>query len=112
MGNRTMIGVTVAVFLVGATLLGAQKPAPPPLTTDVAVREVVFGQADATWMKRAVALIKRDDRAAVELGRVAAATNVDPLARSRALEALARANTPAAKDAIAHAVESRAGHEE
>jgi len=100
----------IIIGLVGAALLAATASAAAgrrkPDTIDVATRALYFGAPQAT--ERAARLARTSAEAAHEIGRLAEATNVDPLARDRAIEALARANTAGARNALRHALSSPA----
>jgi len=108
--TKNTIMVVTGAALFGVTLLPAAGSQRPGMTADGAARALVYGQADAGWTPRAAALVAHDGEAARLIGRVAEATNVDALARSRALEALARAGTPDAMEALHHALASPTVH--
>jgi hypothetical protein len=103
--KKTWMAVSGATLL-GVTLLPAAGGQRDCLTTDAAARALVYGQADASWTPRAAALVAHDAGAAALIGRVAESSRVDPLARGRALEALALAGTRDADEALRHALAS------
>jgi hypothetical protein len=97
-------GLLTAGMLSSAT--GAQGGGRATMTVNAATRALVYGGADATWTDRAAALIAQNGEAARALGRVAEAENVDGVARARALEALGRAGSVDAQEAMRHALSS------
>jgi hypothetical protein len=103
--KKTWMAVSGAT-LFGVTLLPAAGGQRDRLTPDAAARALVYGQTDADWTARAAALVAHDADAAALIGRVAESNRVDPLARSRALEALALAGTRDADEALRHALAS------
>jgi len=97
-------GLLTAGMLSPAT--GAHSGGRAAMTVDAATRALVYGGADATWTDRAAALVAQNSDAARALGRVAEAANVDGVARARALEALGRAGSVEAQEAMRHALSS------
>jgi hypothetical protein len=98
----------VGAGLLAASVLEAHGGARAPMTVDAAARTLVYGGETADWVDRAAALVAEDGEAARALGRVAEATNVDGVARARALDALGRAGSSDAQEAMRHALSSPA----
>ena len=97
-------GLLTAGMLSSAT--GAHRGGRAALTVDTATRALVYGGADAAWTERAAALVAADGEAARAIGHVAEAANVDAAARARALDALGRAGSVEAQQAMRHALSS------
>ena len=97
----------ITMGLVGAGLLAASAlPADGGRrgrdTVDGATRAIYLGAPNATERAAAVAATSAD--AASAIGRIAEATNVDALTRSRAIDALAIAGSADAQAAMRHAL--------
>ena len=101
--RKVTIGL-VGAGLFAASVLAAEAGRRPAATIDGTTRALVYGGADAGWVARAAALAAQSGEAARAIGRVAEATNVDGAARDRALEALERAGTDEAQEAMRHAL--------
>lgn len=116
MERKSGNAMKITIGLVGAGLLSASLFSSgasdafagrrAAMTVDAATRALVYGGADASWTDRAAALAAKDGDAARAIGRVAESANVDGVARARALEALGRAGSVDAQEAMRHALSS------
>ncbi len=109
MERKSKKAMKITIGLVGgalltASVLGAEGARRAPATIDGTTRALVYGAADGAWVERAATLAASNGDAARAIGRVAEATNVDGVTRDRALEALERAGTVEAQEAMRHAL--------
>ena len=104
--SKLAMGLTGVALLAASLLPSAQGGRRQRLTIETAARALVYGQADASWTRRAAELVAGDGEAARAIARVAESANVDGVARSRALDALAAAGDPTAQEAMRHALSS------
>ncbi|MGZ3406391.1 MAG: hypothetical protein ACXVDD_12630 [Polyangia bacterium] len=100
------LGMAGAALLAAGLLPAAHGGRRARLTVDGATRALVYGQADAGWTARAAELVAGDAEAARAIAHVAEATNVDGMARARALDALAAAGDANAQEWMRHALSS------
>jgi hypothetical protein len=98
--NKILMGLAGAALLVTTLIPAAHGGRRERLTVDSATRALVYGQADASWTARTAALIAGDADAERAIAHVAEAANIDGMARSRALDALALAGDATAQEAM------------
>ena len=101
---KITIGLTGAALVAASLLPSAYGGRREPITVEGATQALVYGQADATWTRRTAELVAGDAEAARAIAHVAEATNVDGVARSRALDALAAAGDANAQEWMRHAL--------
>jgi hypothetical protein len=98
--NTLMMKLTMGAAAAGLSLLSLMPSSRAERTTDHAVRELVYGRADAAWTRDASAMATMSPAFAEELARLCESNEVGPLGRSRAIEALAQSGTPEAQTTL------------
>jgi hypothetical protein len=93
----------VTAGLVAAGVIGLTVQAQGGRNTmnaDAAERNLVYGQVDASWVKRTSKLVQAEPELAARLERIAISKSVDDVRRGQVLDALAQAGTEPAQKAM------------
>ena len=92
--------LTMGAAAAGLSILSLLPAPDAPMTEDGAARALVLNRADDAWTRRAVELTNEDPAFAARLAQLAESDQVDGIGRGHVLDALARAGTPAAQQAM------------
>ena len=98
--SRLMMKITLGVAAAGLSILSLLPAPSAPMSEDETAKALVYGRANDAWTERAAMWAASDNAFATKLGQLAQRDGADSLSRDRVLEALAKAGTPAAQQAM------------